>query len=99
MVLDLCEPYFNTNRIITADNYFSSIPLAKKLNENKLSFVGTLRKNKKEIPVNFLPNKSREVNSYIFGFNENLTLVSYVPKINKSVIFFLSLTLFLYFHF
>ncbi|CAF3896597.1 unnamed protein product [Rotaria sp. Silwood1] len=46
----------------------------------------TLRKNKSEIPMEFLPNKTHEVGSLLFGFEDNLTLVSFVPKKNKAVL-------------
>lgn len=49
-------------------------------------FVGTLRKNKREVPTEFLPNRKREVGSSVYGFNDNITLASYVPKVNKSVL-------------
>ena len=39
------------------DNYFTSIPLAKKLFENKISVIGTLRSNKNEKPESFLADK------------------------------------------
>ena len=45
-----------------------------------------MRKNKKEIPNNFLPERKKNVFSSIFGFNKKKTLVSYVPKVNKAVI-------------
>nr|XP_047127654.1 uncharacterized protein LOC124808547 [Hydra vulgaris] len=45
-----------------------------------------MRKNKKEIPTEFLPARTREVYSSVFGHQEQLTLVSYVPKKGKSVI-------------
>lgn len=54
--------------------------------KKKLTYVGTVRKNKAEIPKIFLPNKEREINSSIFVFQEDCTLVSYCPKKNKSVI-------------
>lgn len=84
----LTEPYFDSERkrSLTADNFFSSISLANNLIKKNISFVGTLRKNKKEIPSCFLPNRKRTVFSSIFGFNKETTLVSYVPKLNKSVI-------------
>lgn len=82
----LCQPYFNTNRNVTFDNFFTSMPLAETLLKNGLTSVGTLRKNKKCIPKNFLPNKNRFPESNVFGFRSNMTLVSYVPKPNRAVI-------------
>ena len=45
--------------------------------------VGTIRKNKPELPPQFALQKSRTGKSSIFGFTEDITLVSYVPKRNK----------------
>lgn len=86
IVLRLVHPVGGTNRNITGDNWFSSIPLTNKLLQKRLTYVGTLRKNKREIPVEFLPNKRKEENSSVFGFQENITMVSFCPKKNKSVI-------------
>lgn len=87
LVLRLVEPVVGTNRNITCDNWFASVPLALTLREEKsLTFVSTLRKNKPEIPLNFLPDKEREVKSSIFGFQDKCTMVSYVPKKNKAVV-------------
>jgi hypothetical protein len=85
IVLRLTKPYFNEAiRNVTRDNYFTSIPLASKLNQKRINLIGTLRCNKAEIPDEFLPYKSREVDSSIFGFDGFKTLVSYVPKKRKS---------------
>ena len=46
IVMKLSEPYFGSYRCVTMDNYFSSIPLAKKLFENDLTMIGTIRSNK-----------------------------------------------------
>ena len=35
-VIRLCQNYFGTNRNVTIDNFFTSIPLADKLSENGL---------------------------------------------------------------
>lgn len=86
VVNQLCEPYFRTNRNITFDNYFTSIEVAKTLAENGLTIVGTMRKNKTCIPSNFQPHRNRDVESNVFGFCKNMTLVSYVPKKNRAVI-------------
>ncbi|XP_072384588.1 uncharacterized protein [Diabrotica undecimpunctata] len=45
-----------------------------------------MRNNQREIPAEFLPIKKREEKTSIFGFQEDMTLVSYCPKRNKSVI-------------
>ena len=86
VVLRLARPIFNSGRNITADNWFTSIELIKKLKEKKLSYVGTLRKNKKEIPPCFVQTKERKVYSSLFGFSEACTLVSYIPKKTKNVL-------------
>ena len=48
--------------------------------------VGTVGKNKPEIPALFLSGKPKCVHSSIFGFTNDLTLVSHVPVRNKTVI-------------
>lgn len=85
-VVRLSKPLYNTNINITADNWFSSIELTQILLKNGLTFVGTLKKNKREIPTNFLPHKDRKVGDTIYGFTKDTTLVSYTPKKNKAVI-------------
>ncbi|XP_044766245.1 piggyBac transposable element-derived protein 4-like [Coccinella septempunctata] len=87
IVLRLVQPIAGTNRNVTGDNWFSSVPLVEKLlRHHKLTYIGTLRKNKREIPPEFLPHKKTEEKSSIFGFKEECTLVSYCPKKNKSVL-------------
>jgi len=85
-VIKLCERYYGSNRCVTADNFFSSILLATTLWSNKLEYLGTIRQNKIEIPVEFKAAKTRKVESAVFGFQNELTLVSYVPKVKKAVI-------------
>lgn len=87
VVLRLVEPVSGSNRNITGDNWFTSVSLAKRLlQEKQLTYVGTIRKNKREIPREFLPNKNRAENSSLFGFETTCSLVSYCPKKNKSVL-------------
>jgi hypothetical protein len=56
-----------------------------------LTLVGTIQKNKREIPQEFKPARQRDEKSSIFGFTMDLTPVSYVPKKNKSVVLLSSL--------
>lgn len=46
-VVKLAKPIYNTNRNITADNWFSSLELVNFLKTKKLTYVGTLKKKKK----------------------------------------------------
>lgn len=63
------------------DIFFTSIPLDNHLlTEHRTTIVDTLRKNKKEIPPNFLHTKDRMKPSSKFGFGEGKVLVSYVPN-------------------
>lgn len=86
VVLELLKPLYGSSRNVTMDNFFTSIPLAKELQAKNLSLIGTLRKNKPEIPIEFQSNKNREVGSSLFGFQDGLTIVSFVPKKNKAVL-------------
>jgi len=82
----MVEVVKGTGRNVTTDNFFTSVPLARDLLKKKLSLLGTLRKNKGELPPEFLPCRKREVYSSIFGHQEPLTVLSYVPKKGKAVI-------------
>lgn len=65
------------------DNFFTSVPLVQHLLEKDLTIVGTLHQNKPDIPPLMKPSKSRGVHSTEFGFNDSLTMVSYVKKKGK----------------
>lgn len=79
-----------TGRNVTTDNYFTSVPLANDLVDNhRLTLVGTLRKNKREVPPIFLDTKLRKSQSSMFawGVNSNKCLLtSYVPKPGRNVL-------------
>lgn len=85
-VIKLVKPIDGSRRNITADNWFSSVELVNELLKRDLTYVGTLKKNKAEIPPEFQPNKTRVEKSSLYGFTEDLTLLSYVPKKGKAVI-------------
>ncbi|XP_045456067.1 uncharacterized protein LOC123665880 [Melitaea cinxia] len=87
VVKRLVEPIKNSHRNIVMDNWFTSFPLLRDLlNDYGLTALGTLRKNKAEIPPVFTATKDREVHSSLFGFQDDCTVVSYVPKKNKVVL-------------
>ncbi|KRX42151.1 PiggyBac transposable element-derived protein 4 [Trichinella murrelli] len=80
VVKRLCSAIVGTGRNITMDNWFMSYSLVEDLLKEKLTAVGTMRKNKRQIPAAFIDTKHREQNSSRFGYQKNMTLVSYVPK-------------------
>ncbi|XP_060859046.1 uncharacterized protein LOC132936345 [Metopolophium dirhodum] len=82
----LIQPIRNTGRNVTIDNWFTSVPLADELLNQKLTLLGTFRKNKTQIPQEFKITKNRPVFSSYFGFSGKKVLVSYKPKNNKIVL-------------
>lgn len=77
----MVTPIANTGRNVTADNWFSNVGLLQTLSEKyRLSYVGTLKKNKWQIPKEMKEVKNRENFSSIFAFRKEGTLVSYVPQ-------------------
>lgn len=85
-VLRLIPPIEGSNRNVTTDNWYTSIELLEQMKQKQLTVVGTLRKNQREIPPEFLAARNRNVDSTVFGFTKDITISSYVPKLNKAVI-------------
>lgn len=56
------------------------------MKNDRLTYVGTIRKNKRQLPTSFVTVQNREQYSSRFAFQKNLTLVSYIPKKGKNVI-------------
>lgn len=87
VVQRLCEPIKGTSRNVTVDNWFTSMNLLTSLDTDfKLTLLGTIRKNKKELPLEFSRPLGRPISSSMFAFRKNCTLVSYIPKKNKNVL-------------
>lgn len=66
-VLELVGPIETTNRNVTGDKWFTSIELFDDLKAKGLTYVGTMRKNKRDVGL-------------LFGFTGDRTLVSFVQK-------------------
>src|SRR5215469_12461049 len=74
----MISPISGSGRNVTVDNWFTSIPLAMKLlKDHNLTLLGTIRKNKKEIPPQLVQTKNKAVNTSIFCFRKEMTIVSY----------------------
>lgn len=81
----ICQPIWRSKRNVTMDNFFTSKLVADKLlNDYKITTLGTIRKNKREIPAEF--KITRPEKTSMFAFQEKCTLVSYIPKPGKNVL-------------
>ena len=81
VVTRLISTISKSARNVTFDNWYTSYsPVESLLHDHNLTAVGTLRKNKREIPKEFLDIKKRPISDSMFGFRDELTLVSYTPK-------------------
>ena len=56
----LTAPISGSGRNITADNWFTDIDLVQELKEKKLSYVGTLKRNKRQLPPELVVSKGRK---------------------------------------
>ncbi|CAM4635701.1 unnamed protein product [Leuciscus chuanchicus] len=71
---------------VTCDNFFTSYALGQELLRRKLTMVGTVRKNKPELPPALLTTRDRVCFSSIFAFTETHSVVSHCPKRGKNVL-------------
>lgn len=87
VVKELTRSIYGSNRNVTTDNWFTSIPLAKQLLQQpyKLTIVGTLRANKREIPEEMKNSRGRAIGTSMFCYDGPLTLLSFKPKPSKMV--------------
>jgi len=82
VVMTLMEPYFGRGYNVTMDNFFTSVELAQKLLDKRTSLVGTLRLNRREIPV----SSKLTTRDSIFYSCDSLNRVKYQAKPTKTVV-------------
>ena len=72
---------------VTCDKFFTSLAAAEKLRRNKISIVGTIRKNHFELSQQMTQPMRNKLYSSHFWWHEgsNAMFVKYQPKRNKSV--------------
>lgn len=83
----LMEPFLDSGRHLTADNWFTSLDLVRELSQRKTSFIGTVRSNNRSIPAAAKSTKGRVRKDTKYFFTEdNVLLCSYWDKGNKPVL-------------
>lgn len=87
VVMDLVQPIKGKGYNVCTDNFFTSLPLAKKLCENKISLVGTMRKNRRELCSQMTePTKGGLYSSFFCWYSGcNALFVRYQAKAKKTV--------------
>ena len=81
------ECIHGTERTVTCDNWFTSVPLVQRMMKEpyNLKITGTIRKNKTQIPAE-MTVCSKEVPDSKFCHAQGMTLVTFTPKKNKIVL-------------
>ena len=90
VVMKLVEPYFETSRDVCTDNFFTIYNLAKLLLEKKLTLLGTVRRQRRDVPRSMV-NKMELYNSkFVYNHQDGICLVAYQAKKNKLPVIMLS---------
>ena len=77
----ICERYLCASRNVTGDNFFTSMPLVNNLLTCKTTYVGTIRRNKRDLPPQCkdLDGRQRGDSKHYYNDN-NTTLCSFWDK-------------------
>jgi hypothetical protein len=85
VVKKLIEPYANKGYCITTDNFFSSLKLARALLQIQTTFIGTVKKNKKELPPAVKQHYSLHTTTFLDD-QRGCMMTTYQCKSKKNVI-------------
>ena len=85
--MKLLTPLYNQGYHVTTDNYFTSEQLAASLKIKQITLLGTIRKQRREIPkkCEFLLKDKPLFTSLVFRSQDNITLTAYKVKRSKVV--------------
>ena len=84
--LTLLQPYYKKDYNVTTDNYFTSLKLAEELKQKKATILGTIRKQRREVPSTKLIMKDKKLYAFeIFSSPSGCSLTIYKAKKKKVV--------------
>ena len=90
----LMELYHKTGQNVTTDNYLISLKTTKNLLQHNVTTVGTLRKNKKEIPAELHVDTQQQplyASRFLFTQEDSIMIFYYNAKQKKDVFLLLSM--------
>ena len=74
VVLDVTEGLTCGDKTVTCNNFFTSYELGQRLLQRDIAMVGTVRRNKPELPLALLASNNRQVFSSKFAFTSTTTM-------------------------
>ena len=83
IVLRLLKPYYGTGRDVCTDNFFTRYNLAKLLLKKNLTIFGTIRNNRREIPLSLNNRMELYSSTFLYNHDDGVCLVAYQAKRNK----------------
>ena len=93
VVMRLIERYYKTGQNVTTVNHFTSMKTAKNFLQHNIAMVGTLRKNKKEIPAELHVDTRQQplyASRFLFTQEDGIMIFYYKAKQKKDVGYFCS---------
>lgn len=76
----------SSGRNVTAEKRFATYHLANVLLQKKLTFIGPLKTKHAEVPPCFLPPRNNILENTVYGFQKDVTLLSYVPERGQTIL-------------
>ena len=76
-VMSLIDGLLDYGRVLLTDNWYSSVPLAKKRISRKTHLVGTLRRNRKDLPPNLVDKKLKRGSLYALQNKKGITIIKW----------------------
>lgn len=88
VVMDLTRSLVNKHHHVFMDNYFTSLPLLRQLRSENIYACGTIRKNRKGLPTDLIPDK--RLNRGSFDWRVTDDGISFLKWIDKRVVMMVS---------
>ncbi|KAK7881874.1 hypothetical protein WMY93_030283 [Mugilogobius chulae] len=86
VVMKRAEPFTGKGRNITTDNFFTSLDLARALQEQKTSLVGTMNKKRRELPPSVQEKRPLFSSKVLKSAHATLTIYQGKAKTNVSIL-------------
>lgn len=80
VTIEITEGLLDEGRLLYGDNFYTSLPLVQELLERKTFYCGTLRGNRKGLPVDFIKKKQKKGDVESVQNNEGIKVIKWTDK-------------------